>query len=277
MFLSEHDFPSTRRSAARTTPWWAWFVGGAAAVGVGAAAAIWFAARAAPDLTPHRPPARAAAETASAPPAAPATANPAAETSAPPATTIAPASATTSATAAPAPAVAPDTPPPTEPPRPALVEVRFDSSPSGSVFSDGRTAELCQTPCSFDIDLGDGGPVAHRTFIVRRAGYRDYQVVVDLTGARREFAVVLQRDATTPVRADATDRRPGKRSRPARKDARDGKASRDSKDATDGSARDARDAHDDTARPVEPQRPADKKATGTAIDPSDTLDPFRKK
>jgi len=60
------------------------------------------------------------------------------------------------------------------------------------VFTEGRSTELCRTPCSFDIDPADGGSTVRRGFVVRRDGYIDRPVVVDLTGRQRAFHVVLQ-------------------------------------------------------------------------------------
>ena len=76
--------------------------------------------------------------------------------------------------------------------RPALIELRFEATPDGAVFTEGRSTELCRTPCAFDIDPADGGSTTRRGFVVRRAGYIDRPVVVDLTGAQRAFHVVLQ-------------------------------------------------------------------------------------
>src|SRR5439155_25076947 len=55
-----------------------------------------------------------------------------------------------------APAAAPQQPvvtPEPLPARPKLVELKFDSLPSGGVYEDGHSAELCRTPCTFNVDL----------------------------------------------------------------------------------------------------------------------------
>jgi hypothetical protein len=75
---------------------------------------------------------------------------------------------------------------------PALIELRFDASPDGVVFAEGQSAELCRTPCAFDIDPASGGPATRRGFVVRRAGYQEQPVTVDLAGPQRVFHVVLQ-------------------------------------------------------------------------------------
>jgi hypothetical protein len=139
------------------------------------------------------------------------------------------------------------------------------------VFADGQSTELCRTPCAFDIDPADGGSTEARAFVVRRAGYVDHPVTVDLTGTTRDFQVALQRAEPTSAHphADGTDgadrhttRRPA---RPARKPGSRGEL--------------APAARAEPAEPAEPgaqpvARPAKKPPP---IDPTDTLDPFRKK
>ncbi|HEY0192513.1 MAG TPA: serine/threonine-protein kinase [Kofleriaceae bacterium] len=129
--------------------------------------------------------------------------------------------------------------PPGPRPTPApLLELRFDSSPSGSVYAEGHAAELCRTPCTFNVDLADGGPTDARTFVVKRDGYTDGVVVVDLASNRHAYSVALA-PVAAPEPPAAPAAKPSK-PRPTR-----------------------------PTRPNKP-RPADK----TGIDPSDTLDPF---
>jgi hypothetical protein len=136
------------------------------------------------------------------------------------------------------------------------------------VFADGQSTELCRTPCAFDIDPADGGSTEQRGFVVRRAGYADHPVTVDLAGSQREFQVTLQHaePAAAGSRADGRDgsdrhttKHPG---RPARKPGGRGEV-----------APDARAQPDATGAQPE-TRPGKKPPP---IDPTDTLDPFRKK
>ena len=89
-----------------------------------------------------------------------------------------------------------------------VVTVRFDSLPSGGVFAEGKSAELCRTPCEHNIDMKDGGATDRRTFIVKSDGYRDGTIVVDFTRQERELRVTLEQliptnTAVTPdVRTD---------------------------------------------------------------------------
>ena len=149
------------------TPWWVWFVGGTVAVGLGIGAAVWYAGQTAEPPGPeHALAAQPVVDELPSPPAPP-----------------------------PSPTLAA--------PRPKQVELRFDSLPSGGVFADGKSAELCRTPCAFNIDPEDGGDAERRTFIVKSEGYQDGVVVVDLTGPEREFRVTLEQLVT--------DRGPGDR------------------------------------------------------------------
>jgi hypothetical protein len=180
---------------------------------------------------------------------------------APPPAPSAPASRAAAAAAEPPPA------------RPGLIEVRFDAQPSGSVFADGRPSELCRTPCAFDIDLADGGALDRRMFVVRRAGYVDAPVIVDLTGTQREFQVTLAHAAEPVAHArDGHDSKDPER-RPAR---RPGKPARKDK-AAPREPSEAHAAEHEAHPPPAPEVHEPPPPRPTAIDPADTLDPFRKK
>jgi hypothetical protein len=71
------------------------------------------------------------------------------------------------------------------------VEVLFDSLPSGGVYAEGKSAELCRTPCKHNLEVVEGDS-SLRTFIVKTDGYRDGAIVIDLTTTKREFSVTLE-------------------------------------------------------------------------------------
>jgi hypothetical protein len=85
---------------------------------------------------------------------------------------------------------------PIEPAGQQLVELRFDSLPSGGVYAEGQSAELCTTPCATKLDMKDGGSTERRAFVVKSAGYKDGRIDVDLTATQREFKITLDREAT---------------------------------------------------------------------------------
>jgi serine/threonine protein kinase len=164
---------------------------------------------------------------------------------------------------APAPAVTPAiamSATPAEPtPQTKLLELRFDSLPKAGVFVEGHSAELCRTPCSFNVNLADGGPTDKRTFVVRADGYRDKPVVVDLASAQRDYSVTLDQNeapaADEPVRASKTkSKKTVAKKQPAEKQ------------------------HEEVKQP-EPDKPPPepKKKPETGIDPTDTVDPFHSK
>jgi hypothetical protein len=242
-----------------------WLVAGAAVVGVGIAAAIWSSTTRITNLPGGGDPASIASRDAPAivPPLRPA-----------------------------APTAQPIEPPPT---RAELVEVRLDSLPSGGVFADGHAAELCRTPCTFRIDPADGGPTDRRAFVVRRGGYTDGTVTVDLTGKDREFHVTLQQTGSADAAGSTRhpeirpDRHPPRHSpRPLRpagpaKDSSTKDSSAKDSSAKDSSAKDRgpamnREITRDPTLDV-PLHPAETRppAKQPAIDPADTLDPFHKK
>jgi serine/threonine protein kinase len=186
---------------------------------------------------------------------------------------------------------------PIEKPAPKLVELKFDSLPSGGVYADGRSAELCRTPCNFNVDLGDGGPTDRRTFVVRADGYKDKPVVVDFASEQRAYSATLERiiptvptvptvTETQPVdmEDEATDEtdEPVDPKKPASKKSR----------KTHKTSEKTPETKPEETKPVEvvPEqvKPPEKKPDDTnlepidkkkprPIDPADTIDPFRKK
>ncbi len=201
----------------RSTPMWAWLVGGALAIGLGIGGALWFASRGDAPVT-------------AAPAAAPVVAAKSAIESTP---------------------IAPETKPV------RFVELKFDSLPEGGVFEDGHSAELCRTPCSFNLDLQDGGATDKRNFVIRAANYRDGRVAVDLTAAQREFGITLEHLQPAVAVPQADKRHPA------------------GKKPSAGKKPEIAATPDEKPAPVvtEP-KPTPKP---TAIDASETLDPFHHK
>jgi serine/threonine protein kinase len=230
---------SAMQEPAQPTPWLAWIVGGAFAVGLGVVGAVWYASRTASTVEPS---------------------------------------------SAPSPVAAPSTTPIESPPpaRPRQLELRFDSLPSGGVYADGHSAELCRTPCAFDVDLADGESTDHRTFVVRSDGYRDKPVEVDLAGAQREFHVTLERLAPpvpVPAVSDKGDERPaaaGKRGVRGKKptDKKSDKPGDKTSDKSSDKPIDTTVKPDDKADKTD--KKSDKPVRDPSIDPTDTLDPFHR-
>ena len=163
------------------------------------------------------------------------------------------------------PTLAPDEPPP---PRAKLVALRFDSLPSGAIYADGQSAELCRTPCTLDVDPADG---AHRVFVVKSEGYKDGEIAVDLGSDKREYNVRLEQLASAQPTVDTkpTGTKVGKTTPKVRTD----------KPAATPDKPDKKAATPDTDVPPEDKPPEKKpeKKPGDKIDRSDTLDPFNRK
>ena len=168
--------------------------------------------------------------------------------------------------------------------KPQQVELRFDSLPSAGIYEAGHSAELCRTPCAFNVAVGqDGDRGGTRTFIVRSQGYLDKAIVVELAASQREFHVTLEHDMTA---SEGASDEPAKKLR--------------GKQATKQVVKKANPKLEKPAEPVkqaseEPPPPEPKKpppepkkpppepkkplgtdpATSGTIDPTDTHDPFK--
>ncbi len=257
---SQYSLPETPPPPEPPTPWWVWFVGGAFAVGLGIAGALWYAS------STEEPVPQPTAQPAPAP--APA-----------PQPTAAPIDPTTAS--------------------PKLVELRFDSLPSGGVYAAGRSAELCRTPCRFNVDLTDGNPTDRRTFVVRAEGYEDAKVDVDFTASERDFSVSLVKlppppTAEVPALVDMSEVPDHEHAESASGKKSGGKKTgRRSEDKKVDKTADAEDKKgEDKIEPTQPtvtdpkpepteKKPEDKKPDVKTpvgpIDPTDTIDPFRRK
>ena len=165
-------------------------------------------------------------------------------------------------------------------PKPKLVELRFDSLPSGGVYADGRSAELCRTPCNFNVDLADGGPTDKRTFVVRSEGYQDMAVDVDFKSGQREYALTLQKlEATVPPTVDMTDAETPKTKKTTTTPTTTPTKKKNEKNEKKVEEKEKKPIVDDTKLEQierDEKKPEEKKKPGP-IDPSDTIDPFRKK
>ena len=125
------------------------------------------------------------------------------------------------------------------------------------MYAAGQPTELCHTPCALQIERSDGDAGDHRSFVVRRDGYRDAAIAVDLTAAQRDFRVELE--AIAPAAKPPAPPRPARR--PSRRPSKPAAPERPEAPAV---------------TPPVPE-PAPAKPSPSTIDPADTLDPFRKK
>jgi hypothetical protein len=214
------------------TPWWVWFVGGALAVGLGVAAAVWYAGRKSDGSEP---------------------------------------------VAAAQPAKLQATPIEPQEIAPEFVELRFDSLPSGGVYAEGQSAELCKTPCATKLDLKDGGSTARRAFIVKSTGYKDGRIDVDLMASQRDFKITLEREPTvTEVKStedEVVETQPKPSEKSGRKTVKAVKTVKKDKDSKDEAAKPLPTFQPE---PVDAKKQDPGKKPGK-IDATETMDPFRKK
>jgi serine/threonine protein kinase len=154
---------------------------------------------------------------------------------------------------------------------PKIVELRFDSLPKAGVYVEGHSAELCRTPCSFDINLADGGPTDHRTFVVRSEGYRDKPIVVDLASDKRDYSVTLdQLETATPPVATQDDPAEKVVHRPLLHPGK--KVTRQVEKKQPPAEKPPEKPTETAEKP--PEKPPEKKKPAGGIDPTDTVDPF---
>ena len=104
-----------------------------------------------------------------------------------PADKTAPARATRPAEPKPSPAPVEKSKPP--------VEVKIASSPPGSLYEAGKKGALCETPCAINIQPREG---ARKFYTVKRKGYRDETVAIDLADPPREVRVSLEKEEPPP-------------------------------------------------------------------------------
>ena len=75
------------------------------------------------------------------------------------------------------------------------VEVKIASSPPGSLYESGKKGALCETPCAINIQPREG---ARKVYTVKKKGYRDETVAIDLADPPREVRVSLEKEEAPP-------------------------------------------------------------------------------
>jgi hypothetical protein len=152
-----------------------------------------------------------------------------------------------------------------------MVTVHFRSDPTGAaVYPRGARLRTCVTPCQHTISLSDGGSPDRRDFVLRRAGYRDEQVVVSLKKPEATVSAVLERRVRStrgPVKATKRTDRP---TRPAVQP----KPKETAKSVTPKPKSGAKTPSGDGKKVRKPPKKGPRSGT---ISPSDTLNPFEKK
>jgi serine/threonine protein kinase len=77
---------------------------------------------------------------------------------------------------------------------PAPIRVRVVSHPAGELHAAGRKgAALCETPCALTINPRDGGDTERRFYIIKRPGYKDELISIELTAPPKRLRVELEK------------------------------------------------------------------------------------
>ena len=102
---------------------------------------------------------------------------------------------------------------------PSIV-VRIMSSPPGAKLTpSGKKGVVCETPCSVTINPGDGGSTSKRTYVLRRDGYVDETVTIELDKPPKQLEVDLERVPTPEPEPKKKDPAPKKKApEPKKKD-----------------------------------------------------------
>jgi hypothetical protein len=80
---------------------------------------------------------------------------------------------------------------------PPAAQVEIVSDPPGQVYSAGREEALCRTPCEIAVSTRNSRS-ARRVYMIRRRGYHDETIAVDLSAPPRRVSVHLQRLRPAP-------------------------------------------------------------------------------
>ena len=92
-----------------------------------------------------------------------------------------------------------------------LVRVRIVSTPSGELHATGRRGPLCQTPCALTINPADGNSARRRVYIIKKVGYRDEPITIDLAAPPDQLQVDLKK--TRPPASGDADEKEGEEER----------------------------------------------------------------
>ena len=121
------------------------------------------------------------------------------------------------------------------------VRVRIVSRPVGELHAAGRRGALCETPCALTINPGDGGSAQRRVYVIKRPGYKDETITIDLVEPPKDVRVELKK-LRVPGRSDRDDKDEG--------------------------------TTDEDGEPVDSDEPADTADEPGKSDPDSTFNPF---
>jgi serine/threonine protein kinase len=140
-----------------------------------------------------------------------------------------------------------------------VISVRIDAPNGAQVMAAGAGVVVCAAPCTVTIDPADGGSTIRRDFVVRKAGFVDHPITIDLADPPAAVEVALEPTKEIEMPADSHTRPRVRKSEP------------------EPVIVVAPPPVDEPPPPPPVEEPPKKTRKGSAIDPSKTLDPFAPK
>jgi hypothetical protein len=158
-------------------------------------------------------------------------------------------------------------------PRAPVISVRIDAPLGANVLAANANVVVCAAPCTVAIDPADGGSTVQRDFVVRKPGFVDHPLTIDLADPPVAMTITLE-----PIASASSDSASSEPRRPPRGDKGD-KSDKDDKGSTTTVAETQPPPPppppvEDKKPPVEDKKPV---KTGPAVDPTATIDPFAPK
>jgi hypothetical protein len=156
-------------------------------------------------------------------------------------------------------------------PRAPVISVRIDAPVGANVLAANANVVVCAAPCTVAIDPADGGSTVQRDFVVRKPGFADHPITIDLADPPVAMTITLEPTETASTTSSDEPRRTP----------RGGGSDRRDPPPTPPVVEDKTTTAPPTPPIVEDKAPPDagKKPpkTGPAVDPTATIDPFAPK
>jgi len=161
-------------------------------------------------------------------------------------------------------------------PRAPIISVRIDAPVGANVLAANANVVVCAAPCTVAIDPADGGSTVQRDFVVRKPGFVDHPITVDLADPPVALTVTLEPRAAAAAAPDGETRRPSRGDRDKDRDRKEPPPvvveTREPPPPPPPPI--------DAVKPPPPPPPDPGKKpgkTGPAVDPTATIDPFAPK
>jgi serine/threonine protein kinase len=152
-------------------------------------------------------------------------------------------------------------------PRAPVISVRIDAPMGSSVLAANANVVVCAAPCTVAIDPADGGSTVQRDFVVRKPGFVDHQITIDLADPPVALTIALE-----PVAAAADPSSDSRRTSRGDRTPPPPPVVVEDKPPPPPVV-----VVEDTPPPPPPDTTKKPPKTGPAVDPTATIDPFAPK